>query len=121
MRNFQINERSKLIATCLVKLSHYTFVSFIKMSENHFIIYTIGQSSIQHTILNQLNITKQIFLNIDHFSSTLVLLKYQDPFIECPNFESCFFLQLSCLGSEFQHHLMDWEFQYHSIFKQGLS
>ena len=35
----------------------------------------------QHTAFNQLNITKQIFLNTYHFPSTLVLLKYQDPFI----------------------------------------
>ena len=51
----------------------------------------MGQSSIQHTTLNQLNITKQIFLNIYHFPSTLVLLKYQDPFIE-----SIFEWYLSC-------------------------
>ena len=38
-------------------------------------IYNIGQSSIQHTALNQLNITKKIFLTIHHFPSTLVLLK----------------------------------------------
>ena len=47
------------------------------------------QSSIQHTTINQLNITKQIFLNIYHFPSTLVLMKYQDPFIEYAIFESC--------------------------------
>ena len=35
------------------------------------------QSSIQHLTLNQLNITKQIFLNIYNLPSTLVLLKYQ--------------------------------------------
>ena len=40
---------------------------------------TIGQSSIQHTTVNQLNVAKQIFLNIDHFPSTIILLKYQDP------------------------------------------
>ena len=56
---------------------------------NPFIIYPIGQSSIQHATLHQLNITKQIFLNIYHFPSTLVLLKYQDPFIEYAIFESC--------------------------------
>ena len=37
---------------------------------NPFIVYTTGQSSIQHATLNQLNITKQIFLNINYFSST---------------------------------------------------
>ena len=36
----------------------------------------------QHITINQLNITEQILLNIYHFPSTLVLLKYQDPFIE---------------------------------------
>ena len=56
---------------------------------NPFIINTIGQSSIQHTTLNRLNITNQIFLNIYHFPSTLILLKYQDPFIEYPIFEFC--------------------------------
>ena len=53
---------------------------------------TLGQSSIQHATLNQLNITKQIFQNIYIFPSTLILLKYQDPFIEYDIFESC----LSC-------------------------
>ena len=52
---------------------------------------TIGQPSIQHTTLNQLNITKQIFLNMYHFPSKLVLMKHQDPFTESI-FESC----LSC-------------------------
>ena len=49
----------------------------------------------QHTAFNQLNITKQIFLNIYHFPSTLVLLKYQDPFIQYAISESglsCSFL-----------------------------
>ena len=45
---------------------------------------------IKTTYNNQLNITKQIFLNIYHFPSTLVLLKHQDPFIEYTIFESCF-------------------------------
>ena len=41
-------------------------VCFIRLENlinqnNPFIIYTIGQSSIQQTTLNQLNITKQIF------------------------------------------------------------
>ena len=27
------------------------------------------------------------------------------------------YLQLSCLGSEFQHYSLDCEFQYHSLFK----
>ena len=56
---------------------------------NPFIVYTIGQSSIQHATLNQLNITKQIFLNIYYFPLTSVLLKYQDPFIQYAIFESC--------------------------------
>ena len=42
---------------------------------NPFIIYIIGQSSIQHTTFNQLNITKQIILNICNFPTTLVLLR----------------------------------------------
>ena len=50
------------------------------------------QLSIQHTKHSELNIAKQIFLNIYHFTSTLVLLKYQDSFIEYALFESC----LSC-------------------------
>ena len=45
----------------------------------------------QHTKINQLNITNQIFLNI-YFPSTLLLLKYQDLFMEYAIFESC----LSC-------------------------
>ena len=49
---------------------------------NPCITCTIGQSSIQHTTLNQLNITKQIFPNKYHFPSTSVLLKYQDSFME---------------------------------------
>ena len=50
----------------------------------------------QNKTLNQLNITKQIYLNIYHYPSTLVLLKCQDPFRESV-FESC-------LGSEFQQY-----------------
>ena len=42
---------------------------------NPFIIYIIGQSSIQHTTFNQLNITKQIILNTYNFPTTLVLLR----------------------------------------------
>ena len=47
----------------------YKFICFIRLENlvyqnNPFIIYTIEQSSIQHTTHNQLNITKQIFLNI---------------------------------------------------------
>ena len=49
---------------------------------------TLGQSSIQHATLNQLNITKQTSLNIYHFSSKLVLLKYQDSYKEYAIFES---------------------------------
>ena len=51
----------------------------------------MGNHQYNITTLHQLNITKQIFLNIYHFPSTLVPLKYQDPFIESI-FESC----LSC-------------------------
>ena len=42
------------------------------------IIYssTIGQSSIQHTAINQLSITKQIFLNIYHFHQPYQTLTY---------------------------------------------
>ena len=56
---------------------------------NPSITYAMGQTSIQRITLNQLNITKQIFLNIYQFPSTLVLLKYQDSFIEYAIFESC--------------------------------
>ena len=71
--------------------------SFIRLENliyqnNPFIICTIDQSSIQHLTLNRLNITKPIFLNMYHFLSTLVLLKYHDPFLEYATFESC----LSC-------------------------
>ena len=81
----------------------------------------MGQLSIQHTTLNELNITKQIYLNINYFPSTLVLLKYQDPFMESI-FEFCLSCTfLVCLGSGFQHYLIDCGFQYHSLFKQDLS
>ena len=81
----------------IYSLVHKFNVCFIRLENlfywnNPFIIYTIGQSLIQHTTVNQLNITKQISLNIYHFPSTLVLLKYQDTFIEYAIFESC----LSC-------------------------
>ena len=49
---------------------------------------TLGQSSIQHATLNQQNITKQTSLNIYHFPSKLVLLKYQDSYKEYAIFES---------------------------------
>ena len=88
------------------------------------IIYTIRQSSIQHTTFNQLNITKQIFINMYHFPSTLLFLTYQDSFIEYAIYRIrqiiLLILQLSCLSSEFQHYSMDCEFQCHSLFKQGL-
>ena len=58
---------------CFIRLENLVY------QNNPFIIYTIGQSSMHHITLNQLNITKQIFLHIYHFPSTLVLLKYQDP------------------------------------------
>ena len=99
---------------CFIRLEN------VVSQKNPFIIHTTGQLSIQCTTLNQLNVTKQIFLNIYHFPSTLALLKYQDPFIEYAIFESCL-LQPSCLSSEFQYYLIDCEFQYHSLFKQGLS
>ena len=78
---------------------------------NPFITCTIVQSSIQHSTLNQLNITKQIFLNIYHFPSTLILSKYQDPLYRMYYFWILLNLQLSCLGSEFQQYSMDCEFQ----------
>ena len=71
------------VNVCFIRLENLVY------QDNLFIIYTVGQSSIQHTTLCQLNIEKQIFLNVYHFPSTLVLLKYQDLFIECANFESC--------------------------------
>ena len=49
---------------CFIRLENLVY------QNNPFIIYTTGQSSIQHTTLNQLNITKQIFLNRYHFPST---------------------------------------------------
>ena len=72
----------------------FTRLENLIYQNNSFIIYTKGQSSIQHITLNQLNITitKQIFLNIYYFPSILALLKYQNPFIEYAIFESC----LSC-------------------------
>ena len=112
MRNFQINVRNKLIAKCILTFSHYarphlkygTYVyvknklgSQICSLVYKFIVWFIRlenlvyqnnpficcrATSIQHATLNQVNITKRIFLNMYHFPSTLVLLKYQDPFIE---------------------------------------
>ena len=60
------------------------------------------QSSIQNTIFNQLNLTKQIFLHIYHFPSTQILLKYQDSFRESIS-KSCFFGH-SCLRSKLQQY-----------------
>ena len=75
----------------------------------------MGQSSIQHTTLNKLNITKQTFLNIHHFPSTLVLPKYQNPFRDLFLNPFLFGLTISAVFN------IDCEFQYHSLFKQGLS
>ena len=74
---------------------------------------TVGQSSIQHATLNQLNITKQIFLNIYQFSSTLILLKYQDPFIEYAIFESC--LSCSFLGWAQNFSTIQWIVNFNTI------
>ena len=60
---------------CFIRLENLVYQS------NPFIIYTIGQSSIQGPTQSQLNITKQVFLNVYYFPLTLVLLKYQDPYI----------------------------------------
>ena len=101
-------QKNKVVSQ--IHSSVYRFnVCFIRLEKlvyknNLVIIYTTWQSSIQYTTLNQLNITKQTFLNIYHFPSTLVLLKYQDPFIEYPIFESCLSCSFSCLSSEFQHY-----------------
>ena len=68
-----------------------------------------------------MNITKQIFLNIYHVLSTLVLLKYQDPFRESilnHAYLAAFLFGLK-ISAVFN---MNCEFQYHySLFKQGLS
>ena len=121
MRNFQINPRNKLtvltfshytrphleyggyvyvknkLGSQIYSLVYKFNVSFIRLENlvyqnNLFIRYTIGQWTIQHRTPNQLNIGKQRFLNIYYFPLTLVLLKYQDPFIEYAIFASC----LSC-------------------------
>ena len=79
-RYFQFNARNKLTAKFLLTFSRYIRphlaylvhkfnVCFIRLENpvylnNPFIIHTIEQSSIQHTTLNQLNITKHIFLYI---------------------------------------------------------
>ena len=86
---------------CFIKLENLVYQS------NPFIIYAIGQSSMQHATLNQLNIPKQIFLNIYLFPSTLVLSKYQDPFIWNMLFLNPVYLADSCLGSEFQRSLFN--------------
>ena len=52
-------------------------------------LYSNHQSNIQHSIKW---ILQGIILNTYHFSSTLILLTYQNPFIEYAIFESC----LSC-------------------------
>ena len=86
---------------CFIKLENLVY------QNNPFIIYAIGQSSIQHTTLNQLNIPKQVFLNIYHFPSTLVSSKYQDPFIWNMLFLNPVYLADSCRGSEFQRSLFN--------------
>ena len=69
----------------------FTEIENLVYQNNPFIVYATGKSSMQHTTLNQLNITKQTFLGIYRFPSTFVLSKYQDPFIEYAIFESCLF------------------------------
>ena len=74
---------------------------------------TLGQSSIQHATLNQLNITKQTSLNIYHFPSKLVLLKYQDSYKEYAIFESYLSWNLLVSAQNFSTIQMDCEFQYY--------
>ena len=93
----QVYVKNKLGSRTLYSLVYKFNACFIRLENlvyqnDNFMIYTIGQLSIQHTSLNQLNITKQIFLNMYHFPWTSVLLKYPDPFIEYAFFEFC----LSC-------------------------
>ena len=70
---------------CFIRLENLVY------QNNPFVIYTWA---IINTTYNTQSTEyyKEIFLNIYHFPSTLVLLKYQDPFIEYAVFGSC----LSC-------------------------
>ena len=122
MRNFQIIASNKLTANCLLTCSYYTrphleyggwvYVKNILGSQIYSLVYKFNvfhkiresgllesvfcniyyREIINTTCNTQLNTTKQLFLNIYHFPSILVLLKYQNPFIEYAIFESC----LSC-------------------------
>ena len=46
-----------------------------RLPEYSYTVILLGYSSIQHTKFKQLNTAKQVFLNMCHFSSTLILLK----------------------------------------------
>ena len=93
-KKFPNHARNKLTTKCLLMFLNYTrlrleyvkdnlgsqiytinyrfmfVIENLVYQNNRFIIIysnTIGKSSIQHTTLNQLSITKQTFLNIYHF------------------------------------------------------
>ena len=64
--------------------------------------------------------TKQIFLNICH-SINIGLIEISRSIYRIWDFRILLIPQLSCFGWEFQHYSMDCEFQYHFLFRQGLS
>ena len=92
VKNFEINVGNKLTANCLLPFSHYTrpqlehcgcFCVKDKLSSQiYFLVYKF----------NLVLLPEQILVNIYCFPPTVVLLKYQDPFIEYAIFKSC----LSC-------------------------
>ena len=97
---------------CFIRLENLVY------QNNSFIIY-IRQSSIQHATVNQLNIRRLIFLNIS-FSINISLTEISRSINRICYFWILLILQLFCLRSKFQHYSMDFEFQCHSLFKQGL-
>ena len=86
---------------------------------NSFIIYAILQSSIQHTTLNQMNITRHNSKYISFFIN-INLIDISKSIYRICYFRILLILQLSRLSPEFQHYSMDCEFQCHSLFKQGM-
>ena len=115
----------KHLGTCsrwrLTHLSNFIFFLIFPLLGTSFllhayraIIYTTYNT--QSTEYYKSDISKYI-----SFSINITLTEIPRTIYRICYFWMLLIVQLPCFGSEFQHNSMDCEFQYHSLFKQGLS
>ena len=115
--NMAVKSVKNKLGSKIYSLVYKLNVCFIRLENlfyqnNPFIRYT-RQSSIEHYKADILKyISFSINISLNGISISIYRICY---------FSILLILQLSCLSSEFQHYSLDCEFQYHSLFKQGLS